>query len=93
MSDVDNPKINEFSGSPEQLAKKIFSKKPANPCSICIIPYSESHDNDAASFNFEILLTIYLEGFMNILEVIKSNHLSINPEDKNKKDYKNICNL
>lgn len=85
MSELDYD--NAQSVSPEQLAKQLFSKKAADPCSICILPYSESHDNDAGSFNFEILLTIYLEGFMNILDVIKGNHLSQNPSDKNKKDY------
>lgn len=65
--------------SPEELAKQLFSKSPGNPCSVGILPYSASHDNDATSFNFEILLTIYLEGFMNILDVKKQCSASPNP--------------
>lgn len=73
--------------SPEQLAKQLFSKKAADPCSFCILPYSESYDNDVASFQFEILLTIYLEGLMNILDVIKNHHYTHYASDINKKDY------
>lgn len=78
---------NAESGSPEQIAKQLYSKKPGDSCSICLLPYSESLDNDAASFNFEILLTIYFEGFMNILDVIKLNYLSENMIDNNIKDF------
>ncbi|AYV80961.1 MAG: hypothetical protein Harvfovirus11_23 [Harvfovirus sp.] len=89
MSEFDpHPDIsNAESKSPEQLAAEIFSTTPQNPCSICILPYSPDQENDAISFNFEILLTIYLEGFMNILDVIKQSHLSQNPKDSEKKPY------
>ena len=59
--------------SPEELAKKLFSSPPADPCALNIIPYSENYDDDAVSFNFELLITIYLEGFMNMLDALKNN--------------------
>ena len=74
--------------SPEQLAKDLFNKKPGDPCSICILPYSEKYDSDVTSFNFEVLLTIYLEGFMNILDVIMKN--KNNTEQTMYEIYKNI---
>lgn len=72
------------SGSPEQLAEQLFRKKPGDSCTLCILPYSENQDNDAASFNFEILLTIYLEGLMNIFDVIKQNYISQSLKDTSK---------
>lgn len=84
----EHPSIsNAEEGSPEQLAAQIFSSSPKDPCSICILPYSNTIDNDALTFNFEILLTIYLEGFMNILDVIKYKHLQDNPKDSERKSY------
>jgi hypothetical protein len=59
------------SGSPEYLAQQLFSKEPEPRCSKSLIAYSQHADNDAVSFVFEVLMTIYLEGFMNILEVAK----------------------
>lgn len=82
------PDIENLStSSPEDVAKKIFSSVPQSPGSICILPYSNNTENDAVSFNFEILLTIYMEGFMNILDVIKNNYLEQNPEAIGKKQY------
>ena len=80
------------SGSPAQLAQQLFSKAPCDSGSMCILPYSESHDNDAVSFNFEILLTIYLEGFMNILDVSKNNYILQNAisEDVNGYEIENL---
>lgn len=70
--------ISAPSGTPEEIAKMLFSNKPDDPCSRCIIPYSEGAEEiqtvDKVSFNFEILLTIYLEGLMNIMDVIKQNN-------------------
>ena len=64
--DYDNSFESLESMSPADVAQKLFQSQPGEPCSRCILPHSQSYDNDAASFNFEILLTIYLEGFMNI---------------------------
>ena len=76
--------ISEEQMSPEELAKMIFAQTPGDPCSKCILPCSDGEmDNDTVSFCFEILLTIYLEGLMYILDIIKSSH-SIGD---NKKDY------
>lgn len=86
MNEIDEKIERAESGSPEELAIHLFNKQPGNPCSICILPYSESYDSDAASFNFEILLTIYMEGLMNILDVTKQDSLSENI--KNIKDIK-----
>lgn len=89
MSEFDqHPNItNAESKSPEELAQQIFNSPPKKICSICILPFSNQYDNDAISFNFEILLTIYLEGLMNILEVLKKNYLQENSECKDKKSY------
>lgn len=61
--------------SPEALAKILFQQNPGKESSICILPYSKSYveNSDEASFNFEILLTIYLEGLMNLIDVIVDN--------------------
>lgn len=85
--DIQDKIDNAESGSPEDLAKQLFSKKPEDPCTKHILTYTETFDNDSTSFLFEILLTIYLEGLMNIIDVIKQNYLSQNPLDANKKDY------
>ena len=65
--------------SPTDIAKQIFSTPARDPCSICIIPYSQVYDEDEASLNFEILITIYLEGLMNICEVLKQEYLEEHP--------------
>ena len=79
------------SGSPEDLAKQLFSKEPESPCSKQILTYSAKSDPDATSFVFEILLTIYLEGFMNILDVIKQNSAGEdNDISMNQQAYKNM---
>lgn len=81
------------SASPAELAQKIFSELPKDPGSLCILPYSQSFDNDLASFNFEILLTVYLEGLMNIMDVIKKNNqenANQNEELLERRIYSNI---
>jgi len=80
--------------SPIDIAKHIFSTPPRDPCSICIIPYSQVYDEDEASLNFEILITIYLEGLMNICEVLKQEYLEENPDNKltDSQIYANIYN-
>lgn len=45
--------------TPEQIAYQIFTKEPADPCSITIIG---DQVNDI-TYIFEILLTIFMEGF------------------------------
>lgn len=64
--------------TPEELAKKLFSAPPAEPCTQSILPHCDHQDNDVTSFNFEILLTIYLEGFMNMLDALKNSEKSEN---------------
>jgi len=84
---------NAQSCSPEELAKQLFQQTPGKKCSICILPGTNGdNDNDVASFNFEILLTIYLEGFMNILQVSKHNYMgSKTNDDEIENDiYKNM---
>lgn len=81
--------------TPESLAMKLFSKDAGTPCSNHILPYSAKTDNDTCSFMFEILLTIYLEGLMNILSVIKQNNDDNDDNNENDIDidskiYKNI---
>lgn len=81
--------------SPKKIAELIFNEQPKDECSINILPFSDKYDADSVSFNFEILLTIFLESFMYILNVIK---LQMSNEDKNGKTeneiyqnlYKNI---
>ncbi len=59
--------------SPKGIAKFLFSDDPKDINSFNILPYSQRYDNDAASFNFEILVTIYLEAFMHIIDIKKSH--------------------
>lgn len=67
MSDVyNNPYDSAIELSPEELMKTIFSDLPKSPNSLCILPYSEEIENDVASFNFEILITIFMEAIMDI---------------------------
>lgn len=82
-------------GTPQQIAKQLFSGEAKKPNSIGILPYSRGWDDDTASLNFEILITIYMEGLLNILEVIKKEYAKVNgsisDNDKlNWEVYKNI---
>ncbi|AYV75761.1 MAG: hypothetical protein Terrestrivirus3_30 [Terrestrivirus sp.] len=86
MDGLINPELGEM--SPEELAKMIFAQKPSDPCSKQILPSSPENgqmDNDMVTFCFEILLTVYLEGLMYILEMIKNNTYDMETTDK--KDY------
>ena len=65
-------------GSPEDMAKFLFNQPPKDPCSVCLLEYSEKYDNDETSLNFEILLTIYMEGLMSMLDVMTSEAKSKN---------------
>jgi hypothetical protein len=58
---------------PKDIATNLFNHSPKDPCTIELLKYSKNYDPDTTSLNFEILLTIYLEGFMHILEAIKTN--------------------
>lgn len=71
--------------TPEMIAQKLFSKSPEGPCSINLIPESGEGDDDLTSFNFEILITIYLEGFMYILDMISEGNA-----DKINEKYENM---
>jgi len=84
-----NEKIdNAQSSTPEELARQLFNNEPGEPCSKGILPVSKSYDTDAASLVFEILITIYLEGLMNIMAIQKSMYENeLGEEYKNKKDY------
>ena len=46
---------------PESLQLMLFSGIPKPPCTYKILPYTEEGDADGASFNFEILLNMYME--------------------------------
>jgi hypothetical protein len=68
--------------TPEDLARQLFNEQPGEPCSKQILPYTKTYDeDDKLTFIFEILITIYLEGFMNIMEILK---------ETNKEEFKNI---
>jgi hypothetical protein len=66
--------------SPKEIASSLFNHDPQNPSSIELIKYSEKYDPDVTSLNFEILLTIYIEGLMYILDAIT------NSENRTEKD-------
>lgn len=73
--------------TPADVARRLFSEMPSAPNTKCILPQSDlyvnlNEDNDETSFNFELLLTIYMEGFMNIMEMMKPTD-----SDSSKKDY------
>lgn len=80
--------------TPEELARKLFNEDPGEPCSKHIFPYSKNLDEDNASFIFEILITIYLEGFMNIMQLLKETNkdkfINMTDSEKNYKIYKDI---
>lgn len=61
--------------SPEELASFLFNNLPVDPCSLGLLPYSENMDKDQASFLFEILITIYMEGILHghrLYEMLKT---------------------
>lgn len=58
VTDID--KLDEF--TPESIADKLFSKEPGDPCSYMILAYEPGQTNTDASYYFEILITILLEG-------------------------------
>jgi len=64
-----------ISSTPESMAKELFSKDPGDPCTNCILPMTEKYTEDNMTFIFEILITIYAEGFMNILDMRKNNNI------------------
>jgi hypothetical protein len=64
-----------MNSSPQDIAKMIFKSPPREPNSIQIVSYSKVYDEDETSLNFEIFITIYLEGFMNILQVIRDSYI------------------
>lgn len=82
MVDIDGE---EF--TPEDLANYLFYELPAEPCSLKLLPYSHDMDKDAASFLFEMLITIYMEGMMEgkrLYKMLQTKTSSV-PEDDDKK--------
>ena len=68
--------MNTDTQTPAEIAKKLFSDVPGDKCSQFIIPYDANNEIDTddacdiISFNFEILLTIYFEGIIYILNLL-----------------------
>ena len=68
--------MNTDTQTPAEIAKKLFSDVPGDKCSKIIIPYDANNEIDTddacdiISFNFEILLTIYFEGIIYILNLL-----------------------
>ena len=54
--------------TPEELAQMLFSSSPSRPGSIYILP-ADQNDPDLLTYNFEILITVYMEGLFNIIAV------------------------
>lgn len=64
MDYISDEKLNALEEySPELIAETIFNKNPDKPCSNQILAMQENNYTDA-SFIFEIMLTIFLEGIM-----------------------------
>jgi len=63
--------------SPDELANFIFSDLPKEPCSISIIPSNKEDNieftNDDLTFIFEILLSVYMEGIIDVERLILIN--------------------
>jgi len=78
MEDIADKIEKAPSGSPEDMAKFLFNQPPKDPCSICLLEYSEKYENDETSLNFEILITIYMEGLMSLLDVITADQKANN---------------
>lgn len=60
----------------DELTNELFSTYPKDPCTISLIPYSETYDTDECSFIFEMLLNIYMKGIMTfpkLCELLKIN--------------------
>ena len=60
--------------TPKNIAKVLFSDDPKDPNTYCILPFSQKYDDDGASFNFEILISVYLESFMQIIDAKKTDN-------------------
>lgn len=71
--------------TPENLSKILFSKLPADPCSISLLPMNDDNQDEPLSFEFifEILLAIYMEGIIDVTRLYQmlSENRSIQAED------------
>lgn len=56
--------MEEEAFTPELISEVIYNELPVGACTLKLLPYSPDMDNDSASFLFEILITIYMEGTM-----------------------------
>lgn len=59
--EYENPYEGAEEATPEKLAELIFNEPPGEPKSIVILPYTDETISDIASFNFEILISMYME--------------------------------
>jgi hypothetical protein len=69
--------LEEF--SPENLAKYIFSQSPSDLCTKQLLPFGGENEPDQLGFVFEILITIYLEGLLCIMDTMKAGISEANP--------------
>jgi hypothetical protein len=73
--------------TPESIVELIFSDTPKDPNHIVILPYSNEMETDVITFNFELLLTIYMEAIVDAerLGAILQTHEGILSNGSNKK--------
>lgn len=80
--------------TPEKMAEILFSQLPKDPLSICLLPYTDNPPSDELAFNFEILLTIYMEGIIDVyrlVEMLGSN--TVIERDTNENIYNRKINI
>jgi hypothetical protein len=87
---MENQNIEEF--TPEKMAEVLFSQHPKDPLSICLLPFTDKLPSDEIAFNFEILMTIYMEGVIDVYRLVEmlSNNTII---DRNTDIYKQKINI
>jgi hypothetical protein len=88
MSDeYTNPYDEAAEVSTDDLVRELFSHPPKPPRSLGILPYSADAEDDIASFNFELLITVYMEAIMDIqrLITILATKKTIEPSNEEKK--------
>jgi hypothetical protein len=69
----------------EEIFSTVFFTPPTSYCTKQILPFSNDNESDTASFNFEILISLFMESMMNLetlLTVLCNNEPSEQDPDK-----------
>lgn len=88
------------------IAWKLFQDETNTPLSACILPFGPDGETDLVTYNFEVLLSIFMELLMHIMmieiakdveneieEEIKTNEYNIDPDNIDLEPYYDDFNM